>query len=131
MKKAIFILLISQFFFAQQTNQLWKGYFSYNEIVDVESASDAVFAAAWLLAICNEFSFTPGDITMHFGDTHIYEEHYEKAQEYLYETMLIPEQVPLFAYTAEKGKDFTKFEPDDIEILFYEYNNVINFKLKV
>ena len=47
MKKAIyiFILLISQFFFAQQTNQLWKGYFSYNEIVDVESASDAVFAA--------------------------------------------------------------------------------------
>ncbi len=45
MKKAIFILLISQFFFAQQTNQLWKGYFSYNEIVDVESTSDAVFAA--------------------------------------------------------------------------------------
>ena len=45
MKKAIFILLISQFFFAQQTNQLWKGYFSYNEIVDVESASDTVFAA--------------------------------------------------------------------------------------
>lgn len=45
MKKAIFILLISQFFFAQQTNQLWKGYFSYNEIVDVESGTDAVFAA--------------------------------------------------------------------------------------
>ena len=47
MKKAIYIsiLLISQFFFAQQSNQLWKGYFSYNEIVDVESASDAVFAA--------------------------------------------------------------------------------------
>lgn len=45
MKKIYFILLISQFFFAQQSNQLWKGYFSYNEIVDVESASDAVFAA--------------------------------------------------------------------------------------
>ena len=47
MKKAIYIsiLLISQFFFAQQSNQLWKGYFSYNEIVDVESASDTVFAA--------------------------------------------------------------------------------------
>lgn len=45
MKKAIFILLISQFFFAQQTNQLWKGYFSYNEIVDVDSGTDAVFAA--------------------------------------------------------------------------------------
>lgn len=45
MKKAIFILLISQFFFAQQNNQLWKGYFSYNEIVDVDSGTDAVFAA--------------------------------------------------------------------------------------
>lgn len=37
--------MISQFFFAQQTNQLWKGYFSYNEIVDVDSGTDAVFAA--------------------------------------------------------------------------------------
>ena len=45
MKKVIFILFISQFFFAQQSNQLWKGYFSYNEIVDVDSGTDAVFAA--------------------------------------------------------------------------------------
>ena len=47
MKKAIYIsiLLISQFFFAQQSNQLWKGYFSYNEIVDVDSGTDAVFVA--------------------------------------------------------------------------------------
>lgn len=45
MKKTIFIFFISQFFFAQQSNQLWKGYFSYNEIVDVESASNAVFAS--------------------------------------------------------------------------------------
>ena len=47
MKKAIYIFLfiISQSFFAQQNNQLWKGYFSYNEIVDVESGSNAVFAS--------------------------------------------------------------------------------------
>ena len=47
MKKAIWIYLIfiSQLFFAQQSNQLWKGYFSYNEIVDVESATNEVFAA--------------------------------------------------------------------------------------
>ena len=31
--------------FGQQSTQLWKGYFSYNEIVDVESATDKVFAA--------------------------------------------------------------------------------------
>lgn len=47
MKKAIyiFIFFISQFFFGQQSNQLWKGYFSYNEIVDVESGSNTVYAA--------------------------------------------------------------------------------------
>ena len=118
-------------FYVSNDNRLHMIWTQRSADLMVGVPSDAVFAAAWLLAICNEFGFTPGDITMHFGDTHIYEEHFEKAQEYLYETMLIPEQVPLFAYTAEKGKDFTKFEPDDIEILFYEYNNVINFKLKV
>ncbi|MCL9769368.1 T9SS type A sorting domain-containing protein [Flavobacterium sp. HXWNR69] len=45
MKKAFFIFLFSQFLFSQQNNQLWKGYFSYNEIVDVESATNTVFAA--------------------------------------------------------------------------------------
>src|SRR5574343_466666 len=47
MKKIIWIYLIfvSQLFFVQQNNHLWKGYFSYNEIVDVESATDKVFAA--------------------------------------------------------------------------------------
>ncbi|MCW1147017.1 two-component regulator propeller domain-containing protein [Flavobacterium lacisediminis] len=47
MKKtiSIYIFLITQIFYGQQTSQLWKGYFSYNEIVDVESATDAVYAA--------------------------------------------------------------------------------------
>ncbi|WP_445713717.1 type IX secretion system anionic LPS delivery protein PorZ [Flavobacterium sp.] len=47
MKKAIliYIFYISQFCFAQESNQMWKGYFSYNEIVDVESATQTVFAA--------------------------------------------------------------------------------------
>ncbi|HLO74489.1 MAG TPA: two-component regulator propeller domain-containing protein [Flavobacterium sp.] len=47
MKKiiCIYLIFISQLFFAQQNNQLWKGYFSYNEIVDVESTTGEVFAA--------------------------------------------------------------------------------------
>jgi ligand-binding sensor domain-containing protein len=44
-KALIFILFVSQFSLGQQSNQMWKGYFSYNEIVDVESASNAVFAS--------------------------------------------------------------------------------------
>ncbi|TAF11635.1 MAG: T9SS C-terminal target domain-containing protein [Flavobacteriia bacterium] len=44
-KTLIYILFVTQFSIGQQSNQMWKGYFSYNEIVDVESASNAVFAS--------------------------------------------------------------------------------------
>lgn len=47
MKKLFFSLffILTNFLFSQENNQLWKGYFSYNEIVDVESAAGKVFAA--------------------------------------------------------------------------------------
>ena len=44
-KTLIYILFVTQFSLGQQSNQMWKGYFSYNEIVDVESASNAVFTS--------------------------------------------------------------------------------------
>ena len=47
MKKLIYILVLfsSHLLLSQQNNQLWKGYFSYNEIVDVENGAEEVFAA--------------------------------------------------------------------------------------
>jgi len=47
MKKSFYIviLFLTHFLFSQQNNQVWKGYFSYNEIVDVENATEKVFAA--------------------------------------------------------------------------------------
>lgn len=47
MKKAvyIFVFFLSQLLFSQQNNQLWKGYFSYNEIIDVEGTTGKIFAA--------------------------------------------------------------------------------------
>ncbi len=43
-KIAFLLLICSQFVFSQQ-NQLWKSYYSYNEIVDVEGGFNTVFAA--------------------------------------------------------------------------------------
>ncbi len=40
----LFFILISQIISAQN-NLLWKGYFSYNEIVDLEASSEIIFAA--------------------------------------------------------------------------------------
>ena len=47
MKKVFFytLLLFFQFAFSQQ-NQLWQGYFSYNEIKDVSESPTRIFAAA-------------------------------------------------------------------------------------
>ena len=47
MKKLVYIFtfFFAQVLFSQQNNQLWKGYFSYNEIVDVEGTTDKLFAA--------------------------------------------------------------------------------------
>ncbi|WP_396209689.1 two-component regulator propeller domain-containing protein [Flavobacterium sp.] len=41
----IFVFFLSHVLFAQSNNQLWKGYFSYNEIVDVSAGSGIVLAA--------------------------------------------------------------------------------------
>lgn len=41
----IFVFFLSHVLFAQPNNQLWKGYFSYNEIVDVTGGSGKILAA--------------------------------------------------------------------------------------
>ena len=47
MKSTLYTLVffLTSLLYSQQNNQLWKGYFSYNEIVDVENATGKVFAA--------------------------------------------------------------------------------------
>ena len=42
-KLFLFLLFVNQIVFAQD-NLLWKGYFSYNEIVDVESSMESIVA---------------------------------------------------------------------------------------
>lgn len=91
--------------------------------------SDAVFAAAWLIAIAKEFGFKPGVVTMQFGDTHIYAEHYNNAYKYVANTLLIQHPAPIYVYTGPD--DFTKFKPEDLEVLFYKPVEILNFKLKV
>ena len=44
LKILLFLIICNQIVFSQQ-NQLWKSYYSYNEIVDVEGGVNTVFAA--------------------------------------------------------------------------------------
>jgi thymidylate synthase len=91
--------------------------------------SDIVFAAAWLISIASWAGLKPGKVKMDFGDTHIYENHFEQASEYINSYLELVEAVdvsgadfedcyPRFEYLGN-GKDFLEFEPDDLVIEKY------------
>ena len=93
--------------------------------------SDIVFAAAWLIAIANEFGYTPGEIKMSLGDCHIYAEHYEAANKYVDIVQTSPfDRKPTYMYTESIGKDFCMFEPKDIVLSVYPSHPKLDLELK-
>jgi thymidylate synthase len=91
--------------------------------------SDMIFAAAWLIAIANEFDLQPGCIKMDFGDTHIYTDHIEPAMQYLKQAEECRKCIVNWEFTAATGTDFCKFEPDQLILLDYEPAAPISFNL--
>lgn len=96
--------------------------------------SDAVFAAAWLIMLANEFGYEPGKVTMNFGDTHIYEGHKANAEEYIRRVhedafMRVFTEKPGWKLLAQPGKDFLLFTPDDIAIKNYSPLDKLEFEL--
>ena len=93
--------------------------------------SDAIFAAAWLIAIARQFGLITRTITFQLGDCHIYEEHEAGALEYIRRSMHARTMdSPTYVYTGQPGKDFCEFEPDQLSLLGYCPLKPINFELK-
>jgi len=86
--------------------------------------SDIIFAAIWLSTLANHTGYKPGKITMVFGDTHIYEEHLGKVEEYLNNPIL-----DLPAYN-NKCNNIYSFMPTDIVLENYMHSEPIKFELK-
>lgn len=92
--------------------------------------SDAVFAAAWMIAICQEFTWlTPGRCTMVFGDTHIYAEHVIGAAKYLRQAQYVRSAVRWVCLESPQT-NFCNFEPSWINIHNYHPQTAIKFELK-
>ena len=100
--------------------------------------SDMVLAAAWMIAIANEFELTPGACKMDFGDTHIYSDHIDPAYDYLTSSgdMLnegkwgdVPGPGPQWRYIAVPGADFCTFDPSELDIQNYNPLRTISFNL--
>lgn len=93
--------------------------------------SDIVFAAAWLIAIANEFGYNPGRIKFDLGDCHVYDEHTQGAYDYLHavENREV-KRAPTYRWAAPRGRDFCEFKPSDLCLSLFDSCAPINFKLK-
>jgi len=97
--------------------------------------ADAILAALWLIALANETGLIAGECTMHFADTHIYEEHKEKAAQLaqLYSDASYYDGIPItkWRYTAEPGKKLVDFLPSDVSLINYKaFGPKVEFLLK-
>lgn len=90
--------------------------------------SDMVLAYLWVKCLSKELGFKPGEVTMNFGDTHIYEEHIAGAKQYL--EVLEPRLIPI-ATLNDKFTCIEQFYPDQLDIIQYDPHPAIKFELKV
>lgn len=90
--------------------------------------SDMILAYLWVQCLSKELGFKPGEVTMNFGDTHIYEEHIAGAKQYL--EVLEPRLIPI-ATLNDKFTCIEQFYPDQLDIIQYDPHPAIKFELKV
>lgn len=124
--------LLYQFYVRDNTylDMIW---FQRSADTMVGVPSDAIFAAAWIIAICEEFTWLkPGRCTMVFGDTHIYHEHIEPAYSYLkYYAVSILKPVTYKTRPPMFVSNFCEFEPSWIQLFDVNVDAPkINFLLK-
>ena len=91
--------------------------------------SDIVLAAAMNILIANQSGLKPGQLTMILGDTHIYEEHWEGAEEFL-QAFKLDRTYPTYELACPPGMDIRMFEPSMIQIENYTPSTIMKFELK-
>ena len=90
--------------------------------------SDMILAYLWIQCLCKELGLKPGEVTMNFGDTHIYEEHIIGAKEYI--ERLEPRLIPI-AYITDEFTTIEEFKPEQLIVSQYDPHPAIKLELKV
>lgn len=93
--------------------------------------SDIVLAAIFNILIANQVGLKPGKLSMILGDTHIYEEHIDGANEFISSANpFYDRSYPTYELAAPAGMDIRMFEPSMIQISGYSPKQVMTFKVK-
>ena len=87
--------------------------------------SDMLFAGVMLACFASLTNHKLGQLTMQFGDAHIYEEHFEGAQEQIRRNPHIP---PRFRLSEQE--EFNTFQPVDLQVFDYNHYDPISYELK-
>lgn len=90
--------------------------------------ADMILAYLWVQCLCKELGFEPGEVTMNFGDTHIYKVHIENANKYVEE---IRPRIKPKAYLLDTFTSIENFRPDKLVVQVYEPHEPIKFDLIV
>lgn len=91
--------------------------------------SDMILAYLWVQCLSKELGFEPGEVTMHFGDTHIYVDHVLGAYDYLKQDLEV--RTRPIAFLNDKFTNIENFKPDHLDIVGYEPHKPIKFELKI
>lgn len=126
--------LLYQFYSRPEQNQKYLDMIWYQRSVDtmIGLPADIILAATLNILLANETGHKPGKITMVLGDTHIYESHYEKAEEYLKMAKRAEnhtQSTPIFDLDTKAS--IKQFIPSDLTIIGYEPYHSISFELIV
>lgn len=94
--------------------------------------SDIILAATWNIMLANEVNLSPGNIKMVFGDTHIYEEHFDTAQDYCARVLFGEKKtaMPRYEVLPTVGTPVEEFLPGMIKLKDYSPYPPIKFELK-
>lgn len=98
----------------------------YQRSVDVMIGlpSDVILAAAWTVLFAQLLGYKPGSIKMVFGDTHIYESHFDNAYVYLNKPIFEPPK-----YSTTDITSYDEFTPSFISIYDYVHCEPLAFEV--
>tara|TARA_R110000782_G_scaffold196085_1_gene285464 strand:- start:582 stop:1388 length:807 start_codon:yes stop_codon:yes gene_type:complete len=87
--------------------------------------ADALLASAMTLSFASLAGLKPRNVKMMIGDAHVYEPHWEAAEE---QTTRIPYEPPSYSFKAQT--DLYSFVPSDVFLGTYDHHPAISYLLK-
>ena len=130
--------LLKQFFCNPDTREISMVTYMRSVDLGLGLAFNQASEAAMLHLVGRLTGYTPKWLTMHLGDTHIYENHLDMVHEQLSRTPLAPPQmaisdrVPKFAETGKYEPEWLdKIEPRDFSLVGYEHHAAISAPMAV